>query len=135
MIGDQSMNKLLVILASMAVLLIGSTASAGSPKPLPNLDNVQGDKCVAPKEVIRVEHMEYIMHQRDETMHRGIRTSKHSLKGCINCHIVKGDDGKPVNFMDDRHFCNSCHEYAAVQMDCFQCHASTPTPGPVAAGK
>jgi len=135
MIGDQSMNKFLVILATLTVLFIGSAASAGTPKPLPNLDNVKGDKCVAPREVIRVEHMDYILHQRDETMRQGLRTKEHSLKNCINCHIVNGDDGKPVNFKDERHFCSSCHTYASVQIDCFQCHASKPSPRPAAVEK
>ncbi len=135
MIGDQSMSKFLVILATLTALLIGSAVSAGTPKPLPNLDDVKGDKCVAPKDVIRIEHKYYLLHQRDETMREGIRTKEHSLKNCINCHIVKGDDGKPVTIKDDRHFCKSCHTYASVQIDCFQCHASKPSPRPAAVEK
>ncbi|MGD2056814.1 MAG: sulfur reduction protein DsrJ, partial [Gammaproteobacteria bacterium] len=40
--------------------------------------------CVEPTEEMRRNHMEYILHQRDETMHRGIRTKQYSLEECIN---------------------------------------------------
>jgi hypothetical protein len=55
-------------------------------------------------------------------MHNGIRTKEGSLKNCINCHAnpktnsVLGKDG----------FCESCHAYASVSIDCFSCHSSAP---------
>jgi hypothetical protein len=70
--------------------------------------------------------MNYILHQRDETMHKGIRTRQYALEECINCHAVKGEDGEYVRVEDPRHFCASCHSYAAVNIDCFQCHADIP---------
>jgi hypothetical protein len=79
-------------------------------------------KCVEPEEVMRRDHMNLILHQRDKTMHQGIRTEKYSLKQCVNCHAssktnsVLGKDG----------FCQSCHSYAAVSIDCFQCHSASP---------
>ena len=39
---------------------------------------------------------------------------------------VKGADGKPVSFASPKHFCRTCHDYAAVHIDCFECHASRP---------
>jgi hypothetical protein len=69
-------------------------------------------------EFMRRNHMKVILHQRDKTMHQGIRTTKHSLKNCVDCHAdpatnsVLGQDG----------FCSSCHEYASVKIDCFTCH-------------
>jgi predicted CXXCH cytochrome family protein len=59
-------------------------------------------------------------------VHKGIRTPQHSLAGCIDCHADKGAQGQflPVNAQDQ--FCQSCHAYAAVQIDCFSCHASVP---------
>lgn len=62
--------------------------------------------------------MDFILHQRDETMHRGIRTSKHSLKNCVNCHA----DPKTGSVLGKDGFCQSCHAYAAVTVDCFSCH-------------
>ena len=64
------------------------------------------------------DHMEMILHQRDETMHQGIRTLKHSLKNCVNCHA----DPKTGSVLGQNGFCASCHTYAAVTMDCFSCH-------------
>ena len=73
------------------------------------------------------------MHQRDETVHRGIRTRKHSLKECIECHVQRDDAGSTIPVDAPGQFCQSCHEYAAVSMDCFQCHATTPDSGGYAA--
>lgn len=95
---------------------------------LPNIPKaVKGEQCVEDTDFMRRNHMDLLMHQRDETMHRGIRTKKHSLRECLACHVVKGDDNQPVTAQDPKHFCSACHEFAAVKVDCFQCHASTPS--------
>jgi len=73
---------------------------------------------------MRRNHMNYILHQRDETMHRGVRTRQYSLVECINCHVSDAPDAPRVS--SEKHFCNSCHSYAAVSIDCFQCHADRP---------
>jgi len=71
--------------------------------------------------------MNLLKHQRDETMHKGIRTKTYSLKNCINCHVTKDDAGKPVKVSNPKHFCAACHKFAAVKLDCFECHRSTPS--------
>jgi hypothetical protein len=53
---------------------------------------------------------------------RGIRESRFSLKNCVDCHA--GRDTGSVLGKDG--FCSSCHAYAAVSMDCFSCHSSSP---------
>ena len=80
--------------------------------------------CVEPVGEMRRNHMEYILHQRDETMHRGIRTGQHSLVECINCHVSAASDAP--RYGKSEHFCSSCHTFAAVSIDCFQCHADRP---------
>ena len=70
--------------------------------------------------------MKFLLHQRDDTVHEGIRTKRHSLKGCIECHASRDAAGKPVPVTSEGQFCQSCHSYAAVKMDCFSCHATTP---------
>ena len=80
--------------------------------------------CVEPTADMRKNHMKYILHQRDETMHEGIRTKQYSLVECINCHVSESPDAPRVS--SEEHFCNSCHTYAAVNIDCFQCHADRP---------
>ena len=70
--------------------------------------------------------MKYILHQRDETMHDGIRTKTYSLAECINCHVEPDKNGHIASIESKDHFCHGCHEYAAVQIDCFECHADRP---------
>jgi predicted CXXCH cytochrome family protein len=70
--------------------------------------------------------MAELKHQRDETMHRGVRTKRFSLKECVACHATTGADAQPISINAPGQFCASCHEYAAVTIDCFQCHASMP---------
>ena len=120
------MKYLRMMLVLLTVVLLGST-TAMADVPSPKIPKGNAEQCVEPTQEMRVNHMNYILHQRDETMYKGIRTKQHSFKNCINCHTVKDDAGKAVNFKDERHFCNSCHSYAAVKIDCFECHASTPT--------
>jgi hypothetical protein len=92
----------------------------------------KGDKCVADTDFMRRNHMTLLEHQRDNTVHEGIRTKQFSLKGCIACHAVNGPDARAVTFKSPKHFCSSCHVYAAVKIDCFECHASRPEPGKAA---
>jgi hypothetical protein len=86
----------------------------------------KGDACVEPTADMRANHMKYLLHKRDKTMHQGIRTSKHSLVACINCHATPGEDGKIARVTDEQHFCASCHKAASVKLDCFECHADRP---------
>jgi predicted CXXCH cytochrome family protein len=121
-----------LLAAAPAMALEGSQpVQAQSPAvvgrvPVPKPARGQGDKCVADTDWMRRNHMAALNHQRDNTVHDGIRTPRFSLKGCIDCHAVKGADGQPVTVADDKHFCRTCHDYTAVRVDCFECHASRP---------
>ena len=75
---------------------------------------------------MRRNHMNYILHERDETMREGIRNEPASLANCINCHVEPNAQGEIAGIDSDEHFCNACHQYASVQIDCFQCHADRP---------
>lgn len=103
-----------------------AVASKPGRTPMPAIAKGKGEKCVAPTDWMRRFHMTALNHKRDDTVHDGIRTPQFSLKGCIDCHAVSGADGKAVTVKDERHFCRSCHDYAAVKVDCFECHASRP---------
>lgn len=85
-------------------------------------------QCVEPTDVMRKKHYSYILHQRDDTVHRGIRTSKYSLNECISCHVQPRKDGTYPKHTESDHFCNTCHEFAAVSVDCFQCHVDKIVP-------
>ena len=88
----------------------------------PVVKTYKGDKCVEPTEEMRRNHMKKILHQRDETMHKGIRTQKYSLKNCVDCHA----DPKTNSVLGKDGFCESCHAYAAIGIDCFSCHSASP---------
>ena len=122
----RSTATLATLLMAAALALPLGSAGAGEPAWLPKPARGRGDKCVADTAWIRRNHMTALSHQRDSTVHDGIRTSRFSLKECIDCHAVKGADGKPVTVASEKHFCRTCHAYAAVQIDCFECHASRP---------
>ena len=104
--------------------ILSASAFAGAPKP--DIPKGKGDHCVEPTEYMRRNHMEVILHQRDKTVHKGIRTKKHSLKECIDCHAVYDANGQAVSYLNPKHFCVQCHQYASVSIDCFDCHASKP---------
>lgn len=109
-------------------LLLTAASAAHAVELRPDIPQaVKGEQCVEDTEFMRRNHMTLLMHQRDDTLRRGIRTKKHSLKNCLTCHVVKDDAGQAVKASDPRHFCRECHDYAAVKVDCWQCHVSTPS--------
>ncbi|MFN2308334.1 MAG: hypothetical protein ABR553_01155 [Gammaproteobacteria bacterium] len=121
--------RMLVWLAGVAFGAIPLAAQSDTPLPsIPEANARYSDAqgCVEPTEDMRKNHMNFILHQRDATMHEGIRTRQHALEECINCHVPGDDSGKIVRYGSAEHFCSSCHTYAAVKIDCFQCHADRP---------
>ncbi|MGD8307893.1 MAG: sulfur reduction protein DsrJ [Chromatiales bacterium] len=86
------------------------------------------DQCVRPTEWMRRNHMELIKHQRNKTVHLGVRNEDLSLAGCVYCHVQYDASRQPIAINSEGQFCDSCHEFAAVTLDCFQCHATVPTP-------
>jgi [DsrC]-trisulfide reductase subunit J len=124
-----------VALTAAVLVLSNATARAGEPDWLPKVPHGRGKKCVADTAWMRRYHMTALLHHRHETVHEGIRTKRFDLTGCIDCHAVKGADGKPVSYASPKYFCRVCHDYAAVQIDCFECHASRPEPKSAATSK
>lgn len=127
----------LVYMASLAVVASAAETGQGAYSgrvPVPAIPMGQGDSCVEDIDYMRRNHMNLLKHQRDETMRDGIRNKQYSLKECISCHAVNGPDATPVTVSSPQHFCRSCHDYAAVSIDCFQCHASRPDPEDTPAG-
>lgn len=117
-------QNLLVLFTSMIMMSAAYSVNAEIAKP--DVPKGKGEQCVEPTDFMRKNHMEVMLHQRDETMHRGIRTNKHSLKECISCHVQPDSKGQVARYGDNKHFCSSCHTYAAVNIDCFECHADRP---------
>jgi predicted CXXCH cytochrome family protein len=115
-------------LALLFGLLIGSVAHAGDPPggrvPKPVIEPARGGQCVEDPAFMRRNHMELLKHQRDDTLRGGVRiTAKYSLKACIECHASPASNSVTAT---QTNFCVSCHSYAAVKIDCFECHATQP---------
>ena len=135
-------SHLLAVVTLLAAAFAGPSLGAGPAMAaetgkvarvfVPAPPKGKGDKCVADTEFMRRNHMNMLNHQRDDTVHDGIRTKRFSLKECVACHAVQGADARPVTVEDPKHFCRVCHDYAAVKMDCFECHASRPDEGKAA---
>ena len=115
-----------LVYALTGLVLLSTSAVAETPFPTIHEPTDESVKCIQPEDVMRREHMNYILHERDETMHEGIRGEPESLANCINCHVEPNEKGEIAGIESDEHFCNACHQYAAVQIDCFQCHADRP---------
>ncbi|MCC7166468.1 MAG: Hdr-like menaquinol oxidoreductase cytochrome c subunit [Rhodospirillales bacterium] len=109
-----------ILLALLIGMSLGGVAQAAEPV----VPKAKGERCVEDKRTMRTSHMELLKHQRDLTLRSGVRGTKHALKDCLTCHAVPDAQGQPVGIEDQRHFCNVCHGYAAVRIDCFECHAS-----------
>ena len=107
------------------LLIVAGFAVAGESRAqrvaLPVIKIEKGEACVAPTAQMRRDHMKLLVHQRDQTVRQGLRDPRFSLKNCVDCHAsretgsVVGKDG----------FCSSCHAFASVKIDCFQCHSAS----------
>ncbi|MDP6574741.1 MAG: hypothetical protein QGI63_08135 [Rhodospirillales bacterium] len=120
--------------ATLAVLLLcGVGADAADNKdsidgrvPLPRPAKGKGESCIEPTASMRRYHMDYLAHQRDETVRQGIRGRKYSLKECVACHAVPEPGQEEAKTLTVEPFCGQCHTYAAVRIDCFECHTDKP---------
>lgn len=112
--------RLATLVCSAALFTCGTqTAVASSGVPKADYAKANHERCLEDNSVMVRKHPDYLKHQRDETMHHGIRTSKYSLKKCMDCHAEKDATGKSTGKTD----CDTCHAYAAVKLDCWDCHA------------
>jgi hypothetical protein len=102
------------IAAGILAAALLSAAHADAPR----IRIEHGDACVAPVAEMRRDHMKMLVHQRDRTVRQGQREPRFSLKGCVDCHASQ----KTGSVLGKEGFCSSCHEYAAVKIDCFECH-------------
>lgn len=114
----------IALLALMSLTASAENAKTSSSRvPQPAIEPARGGQCVEDTAYMRRNHMNLLKHQRDDTLRGGIRTGKNSLKACIECHASKTTGS--VN-ASNNNFCQSCHNYTAVKIDCFECHANKP---------
>lgn len=101
----------------------GADGRAGTGSLQPPIEAARSGPCLADPGFMRRNHPDLLRHRRDETVHLGARDARTGLKACVGCHASTGT-GSVASARTD--FCVSCHSYAAVQVDCFECHASRP---------
>jgi len=109
----------LIVLALTAVMLVSiPVAFAASNAPRPVIEIANPGECIAPAAQMRANHHTMISHARDRTSREGFRGEPASLMACVNCHASKTTG----SVLGKEGFCQSCHEYTAVKMNCWQCH-------------
>jgi hypothetical protein len=132
MLAVRSLLRLPTLLLAAAGLVAMSmlpTAALAGDVPMPVIPKaVKGKHCVMPTEDMRKNHMKYILRHRDLVVHDGIRTQKFNLRQCLACHVPREPKGKEIHVSSKKHFCEACHAYAGVKIDCFQCHSDQPPP-------
>ncbi|MDX2507632.1 MAG: hypothetical protein QNL62_24590 [Gammaproteobacteria bacterium] len=137
--GKMGLHKLPLTIAGLALFagLNAVHASQDGLGPRITIQESSGDSCILPNEQMRREHPDLLKHDRIQTLREGLRAQADgssgslkpldgSLKQCVNCHAIKDDNNNYVRIDNDQHFCVSCHQYAAVTIDCFQCHRDIP---------
>ncbi|MEM7258233.1 MAG: hypothetical protein AAF404_12705 [Pseudomonadota bacterium] len=112
------------LLALLPFLLVAWAGQADDAPVFPPA--AYGNQCVADTDTMRKDHMSLLNHQRDETVIEGIRGKPFSLVGCVNCHAQRDSSGQAIRIDAEGQFCESCHTYASVKIDCFTCHAALP---------
>src|SRR5512144_3449017 len=117
----RAMRLLAAIPVALALLASPATAADASTArvPKPVLATPSSDKCVDDPAFMRRNHPDLLRHQRAQTVHEGIRTPRDGLANCVSCHASR-QTGRVTGSADA--FCESCHRYAGVSLDCFECH-------------
>jgi hypothetical protein len=118
--------------AETAAATAAGTATGRVPQP--TITVPASGTCVAPAAEMRRSHMAMLVHQRDRTVRDGVRGAKVSLAGCVDCHATAtgAADGTRAVTGHPGAFCESCHRYAAVTLDCFECHSAKARPAAAA---
>jgi hypothetical protein len=115
---------ILGLLLGATTLCIPGAVSGDVAKP--KIPSARGEQCVEPIDIMRRDHFDFMKHDRDKTVHEGVRSIQHSLAGCIDCHASRDAGGQFISINAEGQFCQTCHSYAAVKIDCFTCHAAVP---------
>lgn len=119
-------RRLATLITAVSLLLAVVQAGAESTHVTKGSKAASLQSCVAPTDEIRRNHMDYLKHERDFVVRFGDRSGKYKIAECIDCHAEERADGSftPVN--EEGQFCDTCHDYVAVELPCFDCHRTTP---------
>jgi hypothetical protein len=81
----QGLVPVLVVVVVALLMTVLTPVQAAGVEGTAKADDL--DACVAPTPFMRRSHFELIKHQRDITVHEGIRVTDNSLAGCVDCHV------------------------------------------------
>jgi hypothetical protein len=120
-------RRRIVRAAAAAIALVTALAAGGLARgdsaaaPVPAAGKAA---CVEDTGFMRRNHMDLLGHQSQRTVKDGVRTAKHSLAHCVDCHADK-ETGSVLgrNSAGKAGFCADCHAYVAVKTNCFECHS------------
>ena len=84
--------------------LVSTSALAETPFPTVHEPSDESLKCIHAEDEMRRNHMNYILHERDETMHEGVRNEPGSLVACIDCHVEPNAQGEIAGIDSNEHF-------------------------------
>ncbi len=122
--GDRRGGLRAAVCTALAAVTFAATAAGGDvsrvPGPVRAIPAEAGTACVEDTPTMRRSHMEFLKHHRDRTVREGVRTTQHSLANCVDCHASR-ETGRVTGSREA--FCEGCHAFAAVKLDCFECHS------------
>ncbi len=124
------------LLTSLLAVLALAIAPAHAQELFPSIPKALGEPHPEGNEYWRINHPALLAHDRDLVVLEGIRDVDASLVGCVVCHAVNGPDQGPVPMPVDAgspdNSCQVCHQFVAIEIGCFVCHASVPSKEDVA---
>lgn len=116
----------MLFIGALSALITGCSSNTEAQAVPGSAKAAKLTQCVRPKAFMRRNHMKLIKHQRDITVHEGVRATENSLTACIACHVQYDSNGHAIPVDAEGQFCNRCHNWLAVQPDCFGCHSTVP---------
>ncbi len=124
--SSNGLKRLGQLLVGGLFALLAAAAWAGSVAVTEGSKAAGMQSCVTDTSDMRRNHMEYLKHVRHDVVHAGNRDQKFRFAECVDCHAGKDASGKAIPVNAEGQFCDSCHDYAAVDVDCFGCHRKVP---------
>lgn len=116
----------IAVMALWVALAVAFTGTALGASLTPGSKALQTESCVAPRDAMRRNHMDYLHHDRDRAVHQGVHDVGYSIAGCVDCHAGRDASGTAVPVNAEGQFCAGCHQYTGVSISCFQCHRKVP---------
>lgn len=109
----------LIIALPHLINLVYAKAWVGPTEDTPRIQAMADKECIEAEGWMRRNHMTLLLSWRDEALRdshriyengRGERYDISLMRTCLGCHSNRAE------------FCDRCHEFAAVEPYCWQCH-------------